>query len=72
MALRTWYDPARSPLHMLTCDACATAYDTTDECRHDAVLIRAAAVRDGWTVVASTPDLHYCELCSGSDSPVSR
>lgn len=67
MALRVWNDPERLPRHMLTCDACSTAYGATEDCRHDATLIRAAALRDGWTVVTSTPDLFYCELCSGGD-----
>jgi hypothetical protein len=66
MTLRVWYDPERLPRHMLTCDACAMAYEATEDSRRDGMLIRTAAVQDGWTVVTSTPDLFYCELCSGT------
>jgi hypothetical protein len=66
MALRVWYDPDRRPRHMLTCDACAMAYEATEDSRRDVALLRAEAVRDGWTVVPSTPDLYYCMLCSGT------
>jgi hypothetical protein len=67
MTLRVWYDSERPPRHMLTCDACAMAYEATEDSRRDGTLLRAAAVQDGWTVVTSTSDLlFYCELCSGT------